>query len=75
MLDDWRIHQLYDWDWLDADGAVLKKVANKTAYEAVMTKYADLGCYSRKAQLGCPRLPSDKIIGGFMPLLFLKKVG
>ncbi|HOO12632.1 MAG TPA: phage major capsid protein [Bacillota bacterium] len=51
VLDDWRIHQLYDWDWLDADGAVLKKVANKTAYEAVMTKYADLGCYRPKAQL------------------------
>ena len=51
VLDDWRIHQLYDWDWLDADGAVLKKVANKTAYEAVMTKYADIGCYRPKAQL------------------------
>jgi hypothetical protein len=51
VLDDWRIHQLYDWDWLNADGAVLKKVAQKTAYEAVMTKYADLGCYRPKAQL------------------------
>ena len=37
-------YQMSDWEWMDKDGAVLSKVAGYDAYEAVMYKYAELGC-------------------------------
>ncbi|WP_134682570.1 phage major capsid protein [Brevibacillus migulae] len=40
----WKQYQLMDFDWLEEDGAVLSRVANKAAWEAVLAKYADLGC-------------------------------
>lgn len=30
-----------DWDWLDRDGSVLSRVANKDAYEAVLYRYCE----------------------------------
>lgn len=39
-----------DFDWMDRDGAVLRKVSGKDAYEATAFKYFDLGCSQRKYQ-------------------------
>lgn len=37
-------YQMSDWEWMDKDGAVLSRVSGKDAYEAILYKYADLGC-------------------------------
>lgn len=37
-----KVMEMQDWDWMDDDGAILSRVANSDAYEAVMYKYADL---------------------------------
>ena len=43
--DDFILHQLCDWKWLEGeDGRVLKQVANKPVYSATLVKYADLVC-------------------------------
>ena len=43
--DDFILHQLCDWKWLEGeDGRVLKQVANKPVYSATLVKYADLIC-------------------------------
>ena len=41
---DWKVHRLGDWEWLDADGAVLSRVPGKAAWQATLTFYGDLGC-------------------------------
>lgn len=40
--DHLQLMQMGDWDWMDKDGAVLSRVANADAYEAVIFWYADL---------------------------------
>jgi hypothetical protein len=40
--DHLEIMQMSDWDWMDRDGAVLARVTNSDAYEAVLYWYADL---------------------------------
>lgn len=43
--DDFKLHQLCDWQWLcDDDGKVLKQVAGKPVYTATLVKYAELIC-------------------------------
>ena len=43
--DDFCLHQLCDWKWLEtSDGKVLKQVAGKPVYTATLVKYADLLC-------------------------------
>ena len=43
--DDFVLHQLCDWKWLEGeDGKVLKQIANKPVYSATLVKYADLIC-------------------------------
>jgi hypothetical protein len=37
-----QIMQMSDWNWMDRDGAVLSRVADSDAYEAVLYWYADL---------------------------------
>jgi len=37
-----QIMQMSDWDWMDKDGAVLSRVADSDAYEAVLFWYAEL---------------------------------
>lgn len=49
-LDNFMLAQLSDWDWLDADGAILSRVANKPAFEATMALYAELVCKKPSAQ-------------------------
>lgn len=47
---DFTLAQVADWGWLDADGNVLSRVANKAAYEATLTKYCELICRKPSAQ-------------------------
>jgi len=38
-----QIYHMGDWDWMDKDGAVLCRVANKDEYEATIYRYMNLG--------------------------------
>ena len=43
--DDFCLHQLCDWQWLEGeDGKVLKQVPGKPVYTATLVKYAELIC-------------------------------
>ncbi|MBQ8292098.1 MAG: phage major capsid protein [Clostridia bacterium] len=43
--DDFTIHQLCDWKWLEGeDGKILKQVPGKPVYTATLVKYAELMC-------------------------------
>ena len=43
--NDFKIHQLCDWQWLEGeDGKVLKQIANKPVFTATLVKYAELMC-------------------------------
>lgn len=43
--DDFAIHQLCDWQWLEGnDGSILKQVPGKPVYTATLVKYAELLC-------------------------------
>ncbi len=43
--EDFTLHQLCDWKWLEGeDGRVIKQVAGKPTYTATLVKYADLIC-------------------------------
>lgn len=48
-MSTWKMYELEDWSWLDDDGAVLSRVANTPAWEAVMARYCDLGNNKPKA--------------------------
>ncbi len=44
--DDFCLHQLCDWQWLQGeDGKILKQVAGKPVFTATLVKYAELMCY------------------------------
>lgn len=43
--DDFTLHQLCDWKWLEGeDGKVIKQIPGKPSYTATLVKYADLVC-------------------------------
>ena len=43
--DDFKIHQLCDWQWLESeDGKILKQVPGKPVYTATLVKYAEMIC-------------------------------
>jgi len=43
--DDFTLHQLCDWQWLEGeDGSVLKQLPGKPVYTATLVKYCDLMC-------------------------------
>ena len=43
--DDFALHQLCDWKWLESeDGKVLRQNGGKPTYTATLVKYADLVC-------------------------------
>ncbi len=49
--DDFAIHQLCDWQWLeDEDGSILKQIPGKPVYQATLVKYAELMCYRPAGQ-------------------------
>lgn len=44
--DDFGLHQLCDWQWLEGeDGKILKQISGKPVYTATLVKYAELLCY------------------------------
>ena len=43
-LDTFENHVMTDWSWMDRDGAVLHRIANKPQYEATMKSYFQLFC-------------------------------
>ncbi len=44
--DDFVLHQLCDWQWLeDEDGKILRQIPGKPVFTATLVKYADLMCY------------------------------
>ena len=44
--DDFALHQLCDWQWLEGeDGKILKQIPGKPVYTATLVKYAELMCY------------------------------
>ncbi len=44
--DDFALHQLCDWQWLESEGGkILKQIAGKPTYNATLVKYAELMCY------------------------------
>ena len=45
------VFRLADFDWMDEDGAILSRVANTDAYEAVLYVYQELGTYMRNAHV------------------------
>lgn len=49
-LADFKLHQLNDWEWMDKNGSMFTKVANKPAYEASLSKYCDIGCVKLSGQ-------------------------
>lgn len=43
--DDFKLHQLCDWRWIeDAAGGILRQDTNTASYNATLVKYADLMC-------------------------------
>ena len=49
--DCWKLCQLCDWQWLEAeDGKILKQVPGKPVYAATLVKYAELVCENPAAQ-------------------------
>ena len=43
--NDFKLHQLCDWQWLEGeDGKILKQVPGKPVYTATLVKYAELMC-------------------------------
>ena len=49
--DSFKICQLCDWQWLEAeDGKILKQVPGKPVYTATLVKYAELICENPAAQ-------------------------
>ena len=47
---DLAIYRMSDYDWMNKDGAVLSRVSNYDAYEAVLFRYAEFGCKRRNSQ-------------------------
>lgn len=44
---DLQIYQMSGYNWMDRDGAILKYISGYDAYEAVLYRYAELGCKRR----------------------------
>ena len=48
---DFKIHQLCDWKWLEGeDGKILKQIPGKPVYTATLVKYAELMCQRPNGQ-------------------------
>ena len=46
---DLNIYRMSDYDWMSKDGAVLSRIAEYDAYEAVLFRYAELGTKRRNS--------------------------
>ncbi len=49
-LNDWMMGQMADWNWLDRDGGMLSRVADRPAWEATLVKYCDIACQRPRGQ-------------------------
>jgi hypothetical protein len=49
-LKDIQLYRMSDYDWMSKDGAILSRISNVDAYEAVLYRYAELGCRRRNSQ-------------------------
>lgn len=49
-LKDLQLYRMSDYSWMDKDGAVLQRLVGYDAYEAVLYRYAELGCNNRQTQ-------------------------
>ncbi len=50
--DDFAIHQLCDWEWIEGeDGKILKQLPDKPVYRATLVKYAEMLCSRPWAQI------------------------
>ena len=47
---DLQLYRMSDYDWMSKDGAVLSRLSGYDAYEAVLFRYAELGCNRRNSQ-------------------------
>jgi len=47
---DLQIYRMSDYAWMEKDGSVLSRITGYDAYEAVLFRYAELGCTSRNSQ-------------------------
>lgn len=50
-LEDFALYSMGDFNWMDRDGSMFVRVANKAAYEATMVRYCDIGCQRPKGQV------------------------
>jgi len=46
---DLQLYRMSDYDWMNKDGAILSRVSNYDAYEAILFRYAELGCKRRNS--------------------------
>lgn len=49
-LKDLAVYRMSDYDWMDKDGSILSRISGYDAYEAVLYRYAELGCKRRNSQ-------------------------
>lgn len=49
-LKDIKKYSMADYNWMDRDGAILTRISNYDAYEAVLYRYYELGCVRRNSQ-------------------------
>jgi hypothetical protein len=49
-LRDMQIYRMSDYQWMDKDGSILSRISGYDAYEAVLYRYAELGCNRRNSQ-------------------------
>jgi hypothetical protein len=47
---DLQLYRMADYDWMQKDGAILSRLSGYDAYEAVLYRYAELGCLRRNSQ-------------------------
>ena len=50
-LEDWALYHMGDFDWMDMDGSMFVRVADKPVYEATLRRYMDIGCQKPRGQV------------------------
>jgi hypothetical protein len=49
-MRDLQIYRMSDYNWMDKDGSIMSRISGYDAYEAVLYRYAELGCKRRNSQ-------------------------
>ena len=49
-LNDWKMYQMADWDWLNRHGSMFSQTADYAAWEASLFKFCDIGCQRPRGQ-------------------------